>query len=312
VVNRAGESGGAVRLDDAVVLLNGVAGRGRGAFGNALRKHQIVREAAAAVGVQVKGAASPEEMEEVAREAAASGIDRVIAAGGDGTVHRVLNGIIGSGAALGIIPCGSGNDLAVNLGIPRDVRAAAQFAFTGATRSIDLCRIECTAGTSHFGCIASFGLDSRANHIANHHTGPFRGTALYIWSLVRALAEFTPVEVRVTHDARAYRGEILLMVAANAASYGGGMRIAPAAHLSDGLLDFVAVRRMTRLKLLWCFPEVFSGKHVSRQEVTCLPSTEVRIQAARPLEIFADGEYIGQTPARVLVVPAALRVIAPE
>ena len=307
MVSRAGESGGAVRLDGAVVLLNGVAGRGL-----ALQKHEIVRDAAAAAGIEVAGAASPEEMEEVAREAAASGITRVIAVGGDGTVHRVLNGICGSGAALGIIPCGSGNDLAVNLGIPRDVRAAAQLAFTGAARNIDLCRIECARGTRHFACIASFGLDSRANHIANRHTGPFRGTALYIWSLLRALAEFTPVEVRVTHDAGEYRGEILLLVAANAASYGGGMRIAPAAHLADGRLDLVAVRRMTRLKLLWCFPEVFSGKHVSREEVTCLRSKEVGIDAARPLEIFADGEYIGATPARVKVLPSALRVIAPE
>jgi diacylglycerol kinase (ATP) len=311
VVSRTGESEGAVRLDRAVVLLNGVAGRGR-----ALQKHEIVRQEAAAAGIQVAGAASPQEMEAVARGAAASGITRVIAAGGDGTVHRVLNGIVGSSAALGIIPCGSGNDLAVNLGIPRDVRDAARLAFSGTVRNIDLCRIECPSATRHFACIASFGLDSRANHIANRHTGPFRGTALYIWSLLRALAEFTPVDVRVTHDAGEYRGEILLLVAANASSYGGGMRIAPAARLSDGLLDLVAVRRMTRLKLLWCFPEVFSGKHVSREEVTCLRSTEVRIdvcnQNARPLQIFADGEYIGDTPARVTVLPSALPVIAPE
>jgi len=304
-VSRARESGGAVRLDGAVVLLNGVAGRGR-----ALRKHEIVREEAQAAGIQVQGATSPEEMEEVAREAAASGIDRVIAAGGDGTVHRVLNGLMGSEAALGIIPCGSGNDLAVNLGIPHDVRAAEQLAFTGAVRDIDLCRIECARSTRHFGCIASFGLDSHANRIANLHTGPFRGTALYVWSMLRALMEFTPVAARVTHDAGEYRGEILLLVAANASSYGGGMRIAPSADLADGLLDVVAVRRMTRLKLLWCFPEVFSGKHISREEVTCLRSTELRIDAARPLQIFADGEYIGDTPARVSVLPRALRVIS--
>ncbi len=305
MVSRAGESGGAVRLDGAVVLLNGLAGKG-----SARLKHEAVREEAAAAGIEVRGAASPEEMEQCARQAAASGIERVIAAGGDGTVHHVLNGIAGSGALLGIIPCGSGNDLAVNLGIPRDVRAAARFAFTGETRDIDLCRVECGGHSRFYGCIASFGLDSHANRIANLHRGPFRGTALYVWSLLRALAEFTPVDVRVTHDAGEYRAEILLLVAANASSYGGGMRIAPGADLADGRLDLVAVRRMTRLKLLWCFPEVFSGQHVSREEVTCLCSTEVLVEAARPLQIFADGEYIGQTPARVSVLPAALRVIA--
>lgn len=292
-------------MSRAVVLLNSAAGRGR-----ALQKQEIVREEAAAAGIQVQGPASPADMEQCAREAAESGVGRVIAAGGDGTAHCVLNGIGGSGAALGIIPCGSGNDLAVNLGIPRDVRAAARLAFTGAARDIDLCRVECVGGARHFACIASFGLDSHANRIANLHTGPFRGTALYVWSLLRALAEFTPVDVRVTHDGGEYRGEILLLVAANAGSYGGGMRIAPKANLADGLLDLVAVRRMTRMKLLWCFPEVFSGQHVSREEVTCLRSKEVLVEAARPLQIFADGEYIGETPARVRVLPSALRVIA--
>jgi diacylglycerol kinase (ATP) len=291
----------------AVILLNGAAGRGR-----ARLRHEMVREEAAAAGIQAQGAASPQEMEQCARDAAASGVERVIAAGGDGTVHCVLNGIAGSHAALGIIPCGSGNDLAVNLGIPHDVRAAAQLAFTGPITNIDMCRIECARGVRHFGCIASFGLDSHANRVANLHTGPFRGTSLYIWSMLRALVEFTPVEVQVSHDAGQYRGEILLMVAANAASYGGGMRIAPAAALADGLLDFVAVRRMSRAKLLWCFPEVFSGKHVSREEVTCVRSREVRVNAKRPLQIFADGEFVGETPARVSVLPAALRVVAPE
>jgi diacylglycerol kinase (ATP) len=285
------------------VLLNQQAGRG-----GATRRHAIVRAEAAARHVEVICPASPREMEAAARQAVRNGEERVIAAGGDGTVHYVLNGIVGTTAALGIIPCGSGNDLAINLGIPRDVRAAAEIAFDAPARDCDLCRIE-THGR-YFACIASFGLDSHANRLANRHSGPFRGTPLYVWSVLRALLEFRPPDVTVTHDGGVYRDRILLLAAANAASYGGGMRIAPEARLNDGLIDLVAVRDMPRLKLLWCFPEVFSGLLIAREEVTSLRTTRLSVESSRPLEIFADGEYVGETPVRVEVLPAALRVIA--
>ena len=289
----------------SVVLLNPRAGRG-----GAQRRHDAVRAAAARQGIEVRCPASPQEMEHAAREAALAGASRVIAAGGDGAVHYVLNGIAGTSAALGIIPCGSGNDLAVNLGIRDDIEAAAEIAFHAPVRPCDLCRLEPFG--RHFACIASFGLDSHANRVANAHTGPFRGTALYVWSLLHALAKFQPAEVTVQHDAGTYRDRILLLVAANASSYGGGMRIAPSANLIDGLLDVVAVGKMTRLKLLWCFPEVFSGRHVRRREVTVLKTARLSVESSRPLEIFADGEYIGRTPARIEVLPGALRVVAPQ
>jgi diacylglycerol kinase (ATP) len=104
---------------------------------------------------------------------------------------------------------------------------------------------------------------------------------------------------------------MLLLAAANASSYGGGMKMAPQARMDDGRIDIVAVRRMSWLKLLWCFPEVFSGRHLRREEVSFFRCTRARIEADRPLEIFADGEFAGYTPVEVTVVPGALRVIAP-
>jgi len=287
----------------AVILLNDAAGRG-----SARKRHDLIRALAAGAGVEVRGAETAEAMEAQARLAAVT-FERVIAAGGDGTAHCVLNGLVGTGAALGIIPAGSGNDLAINLGIPRDVRAAAAFALTAPARSIDLCRIE--PHSRYFACIASFGIDSHANSVANQHRGPFRGTALYVWSLLVALAQFQPPEVVVTHDGGEYRGRIMLLAAANAASYGGGLRIAPAASVADGFIDLVAVRRMSRLKLLWHFPKIFSGSHVTVKEVTCIRSRRLHIDADRPLDIFADGEFAGHTPASIELLPGALRVIAP-
>jgi diacylglycerol kinase (ATP) len=280
----------------AVILLNEAAGRG-----SARAKHGQIRAVAADSGVEV--------LDSRAGLAAIAGHERVIAAGGDGTVHTVLNGIVGTGAELGIIPAGSGNDLAVNLGIPRDVRAAVEFALTAPARNIDLCRIDPIG--RYYACIASFGIDSHANRVANQHRGPFRGTALYVWSLLVALAQFKPTNVTVTHDNGEYRDQILLLAAANAASYGGGLRIAPAANVADGLIDLVAVRKMPRAKLLWHFPKIFSGTHLTVKEVACLRSRRLRIDADRPLDIFADGEFAGQTPATIELLPGALRVIAP-
>jgi diacylglycerol kinase (ATP) len=286
----------------AVVLLNEAAGRG-----STRSKQELVRQIASRSQIPVRTAPTGEAMEGLARHMALDGNDRVIAAGGDGTVHRVLNGIAGTSAALGIIPCGSGNDLAINLGIPRELEAATEHAFTARWRNIDLCRVN----GRYFGCIASFGLDSHANRVANQHRGPFRGTALYIWSLLVALTQFKPPNVIVQHDEGEYRGPILLLVAANAASYGGGLRIAPSAQVADGLIDFVAVHAMPRLALLWHLPKVFSGSHVALEQVSYKLSRKLQIDADRPLDIFADGEYVGQTPATVEILPGALRVIAP-
>ena len=229
----------------------------------------------------------------------------MIAAGGDGTVHHVLNGLAGTGAALGIIPLGSGNDLARNLGLPLDVEQAARLALTGPPRRVDLGSVagRCFAG------VASFGLDSYANRIANRHTR-LSGTALYIYAMLRSLIEFQIPSVSIESDGGGFRGPMMLAAAANGPSYGGGMRIAPRADMADGRLDLCVVRRMSRLKLLRCFPEVFRGTHLRHPEVSYFQASRIRIEADRPLDIFADGEFVGQTPALVEILPGALAVIA--
>ncbi len=281
-----------------VILLNEAAGRGA-----RRRQHEIIRKS----GIEVRSASSPQAMEVLARELALGGCDRVIAAGGDGTVHHVLNGLVGTEAALGIIPAGSGNDFSRNLGIPEDTGAALERAATAPVRRIDICKL--SPANRYFGCIASFGIDSHANRIANRHRGPFKGTSLYVWSLLAALASFQSPTVRIVHDAGEYRGPMLLLAAANAASYGGGLRIAPMASVFDGLLDLVVVGDMRRAELLWHFPKIFSGSHLKVKQVTCIRSTRLHIDADRPLDIFADGEFAGQTPASIELLPAALPVV---
>ena len=293
----------------ALVLVNAAAGRG-----HYRKKLEQVRQLCQELGAEVAETTSPEEAAERARAAADAGYDRVVAVGGDGTAHHVLNGLAGAGvipsensAALGIVPLGSANDLARNLGLPRDTEPATRLALTGPTRRVDLARV---AG-HWFGCIASFGLDSHANRIANRHTR-LRGTAIYIYALLRTLVEWRVPVVHIQSDSGELRGPMMLLAVGNASSYGGGMRIAPHADMADGRLDLCLVRGMSRLKLLFRFPGVFSGTHLRHPEVTYLQASRVRVEADRPLDIFADGEFVGHTPAEVELFPGALTVVAPS
>jgi diacylglycerol kinase (ATP) len=314
-------------MDRAIVIANSAAGRGH----NRRRLRQVERWCARA-GVELALTGAAEETLERARQAAAEGFTRVIAAGGDGTVHWVLNGLVGTASALGIIPLGSGNDIARNLGLPLDVEAAGRTALTGAARLMDLGRIRVPSPKSqvpsqvrnaetwdlrpgtldcYFACIASFGIDSHANRIANRHKR-FSGTLIYVYSLVRSLLEYRVPQVLIRGDAGEFSGPMILLAVGNAPSYGGGMRLAPNARMDDGRLDLVMVRDMSRLRLLRCFPEVYLGTHLRHPEASCVQTAEVHIEADRPLDIFADGEFVGLTPAHIEVLPGALPFIAPN
>lgn len=286
---------------NALVLVNPAAGRG-----HRRKTLERVRRLCAELGAEVVDTASPEDAQRRAREAAEAGRARVVVVGGDGTAYYVLNALAGTGTALGIIPLGSGNDLARNLGLPRDAESAARLALTGPLRRVDLARV---AGRC-FACVASFGLDSHANRIANQHTR-LRGTAIYIYAMLRTLVEWRMPTVNIQSDGGEFRGPMMLAAVANASSYGGGMRIAPRADMADGRLDLCLVRDMSRLKLLRCFPEVFWGTHLRHREVIYFQATRVRVEADRPLDIFADGEFVGYTPAEVDLLPGALTVVAP-
>jgi len=317
-------------MQRAIVLANGAAGRGHNQ-----RRMTRVERVCAELGVELVRTGSPEETCQQARRAAEQGYTRVIAAGGDGTAHWVLNGLAGTGAALGIIPLGSGNDMAVNLGIPLDVEGATRAAVGGTVRRADLGRIRVQSprskvqgelhslqavqpgrdaqpeGYATFGCIASFGLDSHANRIANRHQH-LHGTLIYIYALLRSLIEYRVPQVTIRGDIGEFSGAMMLVAAANAPSYGGGMRLAPRAQMADGMLDLCMVSNMSRLKLLRCFPEVYFGTHLRHGEITCLRTAHFRLEADRPLEVFADGEYLGLTPADVEVLPGALAFVAPK
>ena len=241
-----------------------------------------------------------------ALQATASGEVPVVMSG-DGLIGQVGGVLAGTGARLGILPCGRGNDLARVLGIPRDVEGAADVLAAGEVREIDVGE----ANGHRFLGIASCGFDSEANQLANE-ARVLRGNLVYLYAALRALAAWKPARFSLRLDGapRTFTG--YSVGAANNKSYGGGMYAAPSAELDDGLLEVIWCEDLPKRRFLFTLlPRLFKGTHVELEEVVVERAREVEIAAERPFAVYADGDRLCDLPARVRLLPRALRVIAP-
>jgi YegS/Rv2252/BmrU family lipid kinase len=249
---------------------------------------------------------SLEHARELARAAVAAG-ETAVAFGGDGLVGAVAGELRGGAGVLGVLPGGRGNDFARVLGIPLEPVEACAVLATGTVRELDIG----TVGPSTFIGIASCGIDSDANRIANE-ARIVRGNLVYTYGALRALASWRRATFTVTLDGGDARTQSAYSVAvANSKAYGGGMMLAPEASLEDGLLDVVIISDMPKLRFLALLPTVFSGRHARRREVQILRAASVTISASRPFTLYADGDPIGELPVSVGVEPGALRTLVP-
>jgi diacylglycerol kinase family enzyme len=212
-----------------------------------------------------------------------------------------------AGGVLAVLPGGRGNDFARGLGIGRDPVAASAALATATERRVDLPEAN---GTPFIG-IASLGFDSEVNALANR-TKWLRGQSVYTYAVLRAMVRWRPATFTVSLDGAEPETVVGWTVgAANAAFYGGGMRMAPGADIADGKLEIIAIRRCGRLTLLALFPRVFSGRHVDTKYVTVRRATRLEVQADRPFQVYADGDPVADLPAEILVRPGALRLLTP-
>lgn len=257
---------------------------------------------------QVVVTENAEHIRELARSAVHEGAEIFAVCGGDGTAHYAIQELVHTSTALGLVPIGNGNDLAINLTIPREPEDSIKILSAGILRSIDVGQ----ARTACYSCIAGVGLDSEVNRRANDRRWWIRGRALYPLAIIQTLTSFRPRHVRIRCDREIFEGRIMFAVVANAPSYGRGIRIAPRATLDDGMLDVCIIKAMSKLELLRVYPQTYKGTHIGHPGLINLRGRDVEIESDTPLELFGDGEYLEPTPTRIQLIPSALRVVAPR
>jgi YegS/Rv2252/BmrU family lipid kinase len=253
---------------------------------------------------------------EAARDALARGERYLVAAGGDGTVHEVVNGMIqddqpiAADAVLGVVAAGSGCDLVRSFGLPGDAVQAAHHLAGDRVRPIDVGKVTFTSGpaeiTRYFPNIAEAGLGGSVVARASGLAG-FLGGATYFCGFWLTLPGFHPVTVRLDADGRAYSWRAFNVVVANCRFYGGGMQISPKSLPDDSALD-VLVMAGPKTDAFTTLPKIYRGTHLPHRNIAELRAGRVRVETDLPLVIEADGEVLGTTPATFEIIPKPIRL----
>jgi diacylglycerol kinase (ATP) len=236
----------------------------------------------------------------------------LIAVGGDGMVHTSLQVLVDHpDTPLGIIPAGTGNDIARAVGMDETKPLAAVDAIVRSLetgpRRIDLGEAQHGDTITRFGAVYSAGFDALVNERANQLRFP-RGTSRYTVAMLLELSTLRPRAYRLSVDGEQYEQEALLVAVANAESFGGGMRIVPDTPIDDGVLQVFTVSPLSRASFVRLYPRVFSGSHVTHPAVTIRPAKNVRIDV-EDIVGYADGERVGSLPVDIRVLPGILPVL---
>lgn len=251
----------------------------------------------------------PGEAESIAREALSEGFSHIVAVGGDGTSHEVVNGMLGSSAVFGSVPSGSGNDFPKSAGIPLGAREAVETVFSGRERKVDVGKL----GDEYFINGLGIGLDGAVSHRFKK-LKRFRGQLGYILGAVQEAFSFEGFDTEITIGDWKYSGRLLLAGASNGVYQGGKFRLAPGARVDDGLLDFHIIKDMSALERLVKIPKVLEGTHAGLSEVMLRTGTVMELTLVRGQPAHMDGEpfYIEPGAHRIEVVPGALRIMSAE
>ncbi|HVV76865.1 MAG TPA: diacylglycerol kinase [Mycobacteriales bacterium] len=290
---------------NVALIVNPSAGKGRAAKQVAAVAGRI-RQGGANVSILI--GADAEDALAVARKAVADGVDALVALGGDGMVHLALNAVAGTDTPLGIIPAGTGNDLAATLKLPtKDPVAAAGVVadrLRDGARPMDAIRV----GDKWFGCVLGAGFDSRVNDRANRMSWP-KGRMRYNFAMVAELGVFAPLPFELVIDGEELKTEAMLVAIGNAKSYGAGMHVLPDADVHDGLLDVMVLGPVSKPEFLKTFPKVFKGTHKSHPAVMMRTAKVVEVSSPG-VTAYADGEYLADLPIRCECIPGAVRILA--
>lgn len=258
---------------------------------------------------EVRVSESGGDLQATVRRAAEDGAGIVAVLGGDGTVSLGANGVMGTGAALAVIPAGTGDDFAKVIGAGK-FEAAVRLLANPKIVPIDIVSLVAGVERRYFVNVAGAGFDSEVNETANGMTMKLGGTGTYVAALLKTLSRFTPAHYELSIDGEALSVDAMLTVVGSGIQFGGGMKVLPDACVNDGLLDVCIVEALSKTAFLRAFPRVFTGSHGSHPKVRMLQGATVTLEANRKMQVYADGERVGSLPATFEVLPGALNVVA--
>ncbi len=271
-------------------------------------------------GADWSGTVYPTHAVELARQAGEAGYEIVIAVGGDGTVHEIVNGLMQLPAAqrprLGVVPMGSGNDFAHMVGMKLKPSEALWQVLNGQPKKIDIGRLQDEHGrVEYFDNTLGMGFDATVT-IRSRNIGFLHGFALYLTAVLQTIAlnHDAPV-MKITTDQESWEERMLMMCACNGPREGGGFHVAPKARPDDGIFDYVGVRKVSRPMMLRLLPEVMRGTHERFRQMRFGKFTRLELESSQPMTIHADGEiYAGFGTKiqrlKVEILPQALEVMA--
>jgi diacylglycerol kinase (ATP) len=296
---------------DILVIVNPASGGGRGGRIEPQIAAYLASQGASARFVHSK---SSDDIRDQAVRGASEGYRYVVALGGDGAFHHVVEGLVGTDVVAGFFPAGNGNDIARPLGIPGNAMRAARAFLHSNPRPVDLIRVTFAGGrTAHFIGAGGMGLDAEAAHLANTRFRKWPGVTRYLAGALWSFSHEQPVELRAKFDDQLWTGRALFAAIANGTSYGAGVRIAPEAKMDDGWLDAVVIAELGWLRLLRAIPIVLtSGNLRSFKEVHRFRCRRAVLETARPAKIHGDGELLGESPAEFEILPGAIQVMTPS
>ncbi|NLG80729.1 MAG: diacylglycerol kinase family lipid kinase [Firmicutes bacterium] len=288
------------------VIVNPMAGRGRAARAIPVICRALEKGKA---DYDIYVTRGPGDAITAASRAVDEGYEVIAAAGGDGTTNEVANGIAGREVALGVIPCGSGNDMAISLGIPKDVEKACRVLLSGKMRERDLGRVI----DRYFVNAVGVGFDATVARVASDDLRwlPVRGAPLYVIAVLKTLADYKACEMLLTVDEKVMTVRPLLVAVGIGRTYAGGMKIVPDAEPDDGLYDICVVESMGSLETLYNLPKVFTGSHTKMEKATMLRGRYVSIRSSARVPLHMDGEVFVAESMEFTLIPGGLRAIYP-
>lgn len=280
------------------------------AGGKALEAKEKITSYLSGPGVECKiyTTKSLEDMVGAIKEHIPTDFEYFIGAGGDGTSHYLVNELADTDKKIGMIPMGSGNDIALNLGIPLDVEESCKVIKKKKVKKLDLGLIN---DKYYYLCIAGSGFDSQVNDLANNTLFPIKGPPKYTYSVYKTLITFRSKKFTFSYGGKVKDLQGMMVAAANMPSYGGGMKITPEASPESGTFDVCIIKRMSKLHFIQVFPKVFEGKHTDDPNVEIFRTDELTLDSEYDFSVFADGEYICKLPATFKLVPGKIDFLVP-